>query len=277
MSGAQVGLAEALEITSTPDGWQTRVPEGYDVFGIPHGGFLAALGAQAVLHGSGAPDIFSITIHYLKKGAVGPILWSTSEVGGSRRFTSVRAEGRQGDRVVLAVNALVGDRSSITGPTWTATSPWEPSEARLSPVAGTPEANVPGPAIGERLGVRIDEATLGFVKGEQGSEARMRATVEVDAPNQLTALIACDITPPAVWNALGLSGWVPTVELTAHVRGRPAPGPLGIDVVTRNVAEGFLEEDAEVRDVEGRLIVQSRQLARYSEGPFREREPLQST
>lgn len=61
---------------------------------------------------------------------------------------------------------------------------------------------------------------------------------------------------------MGLSGWVPTVELTAHIRRRPAPGPLRVAITTRNLAGGFLEEDAEVWDFEDRLVAQSRQLAR---------------
>lgn len=76
--------------------------------------------------------------------------------------------------------------------------------------------------------------------------------------------MACDITPPAVWNVLGRKGWVPTVELTAHVRARPASGPLSIEVGTHHVQDGFLEEDALVRDARGRLVVQSRQLARWT-------------
>ena len=64
------------------------------------------------------------------------------------------------------------------------------------------------------------------------------------------------------WRQMGLTGWVPTVELTVHVRCRPAPGPLRVSITTRNLAGGFLEEDAEVWDSAGRLVAQSRQLAR---------------
>ncbi len=47
-----------------------------------------------------------------------------------------------------------------------------------------------------------------------------------------------------------------------HVRAAPAPGWLRVRHATRNVAGGMLEEDAEVWDSAGRLVAQSRQLAR---------------
>ncbi|MCZ0986790.1 thioesterase family protein [Streptomyces diastatochromogenes] len=77
----------------------------------------------------------------------------------------------------------------------------------------------------------------------------------------LSLLLAVDALPPTAFE-IGLKGWVPTVELTVHVRHRPAPGPLRVSITTRNLAGGFLEEDAEVWDSEDRLVAQSRQLAR---------------
>ncbi|MGW2641052.1 thioesterase family protein, partial [Streptomyces sp. NPDC001348] len=77
----------------------------------------------------------------------------------------------------------------------------------------------------------------------------------------LSLLLAVDALPPTAFE-LGIVGWVPTVELTVHVRHRPAPGPLRVAITTRNLAGGFLEEDAEVWDSADRLVAQSRQLAR---------------
>ena len=54
-----------------------------------------------------------------------------------------------------------------------------------------------------------------------------------------------DSLPPTAYN-LGVRTWVPTLELTAYVRARPAPGWLRISMVTRNLLDGQLEEDIEV-------------------------------
>jgi hypothetical protein len=264
-----VPLEEALALEVGPDAVVGRVAEGYDVFGIPHGGYLAALAAKAALARAGLPDLFSVTTHFLRKAAVGPIRFEVEAAGQSRRFRALRASGRQDGQVVLALSALVGDRETIDGPSWEGSAGWDHRSAPLTPPAGAPDAGLPTPAVAERLGLRLDLDTLGFTRGEAAREARVRGTVRATPVDQLLALIACDITPPAVWNVLGPSGWVPTVELTAHIRARPAEGPLGIDVATAHVGGGFLEEDAVVRDDRGALVAQSRQLARYSESPAR--------
>ncbi len=118
--------------------------------------------------------------------------------------------------------------------------------------------------MAEQFGLRLDTEVVGFALGHRADQAHLRGAMDTNVTDQLTALVACDITPPAAWNALGSQGWVPTIELTAHVRARPRPGPLSIEATTHHVQDGFLEEDALVRDVAGTLIVQSRQLARWT-------------
>ena len=73
----------------------------------------------------------------------------------------------------------------------------------------------------------------------------------------LPALV--DAAVPIVLD-LGESGSA-TVELTAHVRARPARGWLACRSTTRFVAGGFREEDFEIWDSPGALVAQSRQLA----------------
>ena len=40
---------------------------------------------------------------------------------------------------------------------------------------------------------------------------------------------------------------------------------MTVEASTRHVADGFLDEDALVLDADGRLVCQSRQLARWTE------------
>jgi hypothetical protein len=123
-------------------------------------------------------------------------------------------------------------------------------------------------AITDRLMLKLDPATLGWALGQPSGRGEMRAWFGLadgrDA-DPLSLLLAVDALPPTAFE-IGLKGWVPTVELTVHVRSRPAPGPLRVSITTRNLAGGFLEEDAEVWDSADRLVAQSRQLARVRLG-----------
>lgn len=256
---------EALAVSR--DGWvvHAEVHVDWDVFGVPHGGYLAALAGRAAVTAAERPDIFTLTTHYLAKATVGPLTFHVDPVGASRRFQSVQVRGVQRERTVLVALASLGDRSELDGPTWTSMAPWRPRPEQLSAPAGHPDQDFPAPAVAEQLGLRLDHATSGFLRSEFGEQATIRAATSTDTVDQFTALIACDATPPALWNALPPRGWVPTVELTAHVRARPVPGPMTIEVGSAHLQDGFLDEDALVRDAAGTLVVQSRQLARWSQ------------
>ena len=269
MDTAQVTtLDEALALHPDGDALTGRVALGWDVFGIPHGGYLLALMGKAVLTATGAPDLFTVTTHYLRKARHEQIRFQVHRVGGSRRLSTVTATATQGDDVVMSTMASVGDRTTIAGPTWRRVEPWDARSARLTPRAGSPEMDASGtlrtPEIAARAGERLDVTTLGFAGGAPDGTGELRAVAEDLPADQVGALLACDVTPPAAWNALTPSGWVPTIELTAHVRARAGTGPLAVTAATRHIADGFLEEDALVHDAQGRLMVQSRQLARWS-------------
>jgi acyl-CoA thioesterase len=52
-----------------------------------------------------------------------------------------------------------------------------------------------------------------------------------------------------------------TIQLTVHLRAKPAPGWLACRATTRFVSGGYHEEDFEIWDANGTLVAQSRQLA----------------
>lgn len=78
-------------------------------------------------------------------------------------------------------------------------------------------------------------------------------------------LVVADCHFPAVFNSRHMNvGWVPTLELNIQIRQRPTDGFLTTWFQTRAITGGYLEEDGEVWDANGHLIVLSRQLALQS-------------
>ena len=151
----------------------------------------------------------------------------------------------------------------------TAVPPDLPPPERCLRAADAPPTFLRHAAMLDRLDLRLDPATAGWAAGRPSGLGQIRGWLRLAdgrEPDPLMLLLAADALPPVAFD-LGLSGWTPTLELTVHVRARPAPGWLRIGLTTRNVAGGLLEEDAEVWDSGGRLVAQSRQLARVSAAP----------
>lgn len=76
----------------------------------------------------------------------------------------------------------------------------------------------------------------------------------------LFALLCGDVSAPVTFG-VNRFGWAPTVQLTAYLRARPADGWLRVMCTTMQIGQEWFDEDHVVVDREGRIIVQSRQLA----------------
>ena len=123
----------------------------------------------------------------------------------------------------------------------------------------------------KRFDLRFHPGQIGWAVGKPGGTAELSAWLRLAdgrEPDPVSLLMVVDALPPTVFE-LGMMGWAPTVELTAHVRAKPAPGWLKVRHVTRNLAGGMFEEDCEVWDSAGRLVAQARQLARQPRSRYR--------
>ncbi len=118
-----------------------------------------------------------------------------------------------------------------------------------------------GLAILSRLDIRLQaqQARAGAAgKAEVSGWIRFQ---DGRAPDALACLLFADAFPPAVFGLLGVVGWVPTAELTVHVRKRPAPGWILGRFCAHDLSDGRVIEDAALWDSSGQLVVQARQLA----------------
>ncbi|MGW4272319.1 thioesterase family protein [Streptomyces seoulensis] len=257
-----------------PGVYDIDLSAGWTIFGAVNGGYLLAVLGRALGDALPHPDPFTISAHYLTASRPGPAVVRTEEIRTGRTLSTGQAslfqyddEGREVERI--RVLASYGDLAALPDDVRTTAEPpaLPPMAQCFGPEDGpAPDAGVS--AIAERLMLKLDPATLGWALGAPSGKGEMRAWFGLadgrDA-DPLSLLLAVDALPPTAFE-LGLQGWVPTVELTVHVRCRPAPGPLRVSITTRNLAGGFLEEDAEVWDSADRLVAQSRQLARVRLG-----------
>ncbi|SPF03647.1 thioesterase family protein [Streptomyces sp. MA5143a] len=250
--------------------YDAHLSAGWTIISAVNGGYLLAMLGRALADTLPHADPFTISAHYLTASRPGPAVIRTDVVRTGRTLSTGQAsllqyddEGREVERI--RVLASYGDLGSLPDDVRTTAKP--PAIPPIEQCFGPDDAPAPVPgssAITDRLFLKLDPSTLGWALGVPSGNGEMRAwfgLADGRDPDPLSLLLAVDALPPTAFE-LGISGWVPTVELTVHVRCRPAPGPLRVSLTTRNLAGGFLEEDAEVWDSADRLVAQSRQLAR---------------
>lgn len=253
-----------------PGVYDAELSAGWTIIHAVNGGYLLAMLGRALGDALPHADPFSVSAHYLTASRPGPAVIRTEVVRTGRTLSTGQAslfqfaeDGTEVERI--RVLATYGDLDALPDEVRTSAEP--PAIAPIEHCFGPSDGPAPIPgssAITERLDIRLDPATVGWAIGAPSGKGEMRGWFGLadgrDA-DPLSLLLTVDALPPTSFE-LGLTGWTPTVELTTHVRCRPAPGPLRVSITTRNLAGGFLEEDAEVWDSAGRLVAQSRQLAK---------------
>ncbi|TVT46883.1 thioesterase family protein [Amycolatopsis rhizosphaerae] len=256
----------ACAVRSLGDGTLTAdLRQEWSIGNHPHGGFLMALIAKAAVavlaeRGDPSAEPLVVSAEFLRPPAIGPVLLRTDLRKIGRRATVVSVRLEQRGRSCVEATVTTG-RLPVRRPDWAdlPSMPVEPPP-RAIPLGGETGEGVFNLAKG--CDVRLDPATAGYLSGRVGDPPRMRLWVRPrhGLPDPYFALLAGDVNPPVVFN-LGRSGWAPTVQLTALLRARPAPGWLRVLVDCRSIHESWFDSDATVVDSAGRLVCQARQLA----------------
>ena len=186
---------------------------------------------------------------------------SAVDVRRSRRASCRSEDGAEVERLsILGVYGDLGEPARSSG----SSSPPElpPVEDCVETRFAPEDVRRIAPLL-ERFGTRLDPAYAGWAVGRPSGSGIIQGWFRLvdDRPlDPIALLMVVDALPPVTFD-LGRPGWAPTLELTAHVRARPAPGPAIVRHATRTISGGQFEEDCEVWDSTGRLVAQSRQLA----------------
>jgi len=251
-------------LADVSDAFTGLVNPAWNIGANPNGGYLLALAAKAMQQCTPAhPDPLSITVHYLRPGLPGqPCRIDTQLLRSGRTLSTVRGTLRQDGQPrleLLATMGQLGEPDAAQAPVLTLPPPAMP------PPEACPSRSAPAQGVDlsilQRLDVRLhpDDA----VPGAAG-RAELRGWIRFTdgrAPDALACLLMADAFPPAVFGLLGLVGWVPTIELTVHLRRRPVPGWLLGRFWAQDLSDGRVIEDGALWDASGQLVVQSRQLA----------------
>jgi hypothetical protein len=232
----------------------------------PHGGYLAAIlmrGLELAAEG-GRRAPRSLTIHFLNTAIAGPFeLRSTKERSGGTLET-VGLRMFQGEKpIVVGLGAVAAARSSaaLREARMPDADPWR--EVAVSHFLTDSGVTDLAPPFAVQLEYRHCVGPAPLSGGEEavaGGWLRFRDGRPLDLP---AAAMLMDAWWPAVWSRLRAVPRTPTIDLTLHFREPLAPTPEPVLAVfrTRLAQDGLMDEEGELWSVDGRLLVQSRQLS----------------
>ncbi len=278
---------------TAPDARFAMAPGGTTPSAI-NGGALLATVMRAVLAESPLPHPVATSAHFLRVAAIAPAQVQVSWLKHGRTAATARAALVQDGKVILDTTMTVGtvtapdestaaenahsdnahsDDAALAALTWTGPPPGFPPIGDcvdLGKWRGTTAADGTS-GYAAQVEVLMDPATTGWRRDEPSGLPEMRGYFRLrdgQDPDAFVLAMAVDGLPPVVFG-LGATGWAPTVELTWHMRAVPSAGPLAVAARARHVGGGWFDEEAEVWDASGRLVAQSRQIARVGRGRIR--------
>jgi acyl-CoA thioesterase len=233
----------------------------WDAMAGVNGGYLLALCTRALGRALPFPDPVVVSGFYLRPGSHGPgeVRTCVLRAGKTTAFgqASLWQDGKERVRATAAFTDLSAS-GSPGQPVYTGAA--APALPPPEECFGLPPGSLPGVPIADRVEYRATEEP-GWLRGQPSGNPvgefwiRFRDGRE---PDVASLPLFVDAAAPVI---LELGALSTTVELTVHVRARPAPGWLACRAATRYVAGGYHEEDFEIWDSTGALVAQSRQLA----------------
>ena len=248
---------------------------GWVVGGGLNGGYLLSVLGNAIKRTfPDKPDPVALSAYYLSASKPGPARIDVEPLRDGGTISTVSASLSQGDVARITALASYGDLDKLGDDVGTTAEPPSipPVDECVPNTFAPPELLKIAPLM-QRFDMRFHPQHVGWAVGSPSGRGELCAwfrLVDGREPDPISLLTVVDALPPVTFD-LGVIGWAPTIELTVHVRAKPAPGWLIVRHATRNVAGGMFEEDCEVWDSAGRLVAQSRQLARQPREMTRKR------
>ena len=241
--------------------WSGFISGQWNIGDNPNGGYLLSVAMAAMLEAVDHPDPLSVTTHFLRPGlgdTACEVRVDVIRVG--RTLSTVRASLLQEGKARLEVLAAFTDLSMPAGldAPITLQRPSLPEpEGCLQRSADDQGVVLP---ILERLDTRLDPASAAPGGSDAAVMTGMIRFADGRAPDARSLLLFADAFPPSPFSLLGPIGWVPTLELTVHVRRRPAPGWITARLETSDLHEGRMVESGALWDNAGQLVAQCRQI-----------------
>ncbi|MCV6613735.1 MAG: thioesterase family protein [Cellvibrionaceae bacterium] len=241
--------------------YRAQVSGNWSIMHAPNGGYLMALLGKAMGLYASQPAPTQITVNYSgKTEEAKPLDIYVRRFGQSRQFDRLEATAKQGDKTVL--KAMGTFMAGYEGHSYS-----EERLSQLSPIeACSARAGIPGLPVFDNVEMRVDPAVAGWMTGQTVDSPEIYGWMRVpsiEAWSPTSIMLACDTCPPSIFVSKGALGWVPTIEMSVHIKAIPTTEWLKVRFHSKYLGSTLLQEDGELWDENDNLVAVSRQLAQF--------------
>ncbi len=247
-------------IEQSPGQFSATTSSNWNIGDNANGGYTTAMVLRAMAASNPHPDPISITTHFLRpiKGDLGVDI-AVETIRTGRTVSTMRGDLVQDGTLRLTTLAAFGDLGAgDQSPEWTVAAPSIPR----------PDDCIHRDALNQGLDIGLMSRCEVRLHPDQIEPSPSKPAqvdgwirfVDGEAPSVAALPLFCDAFPPSVFPRRGFSGWVPTIELTVHVRRRPAPGWIQARFVCDDLDSGRLIETGILWDSAGFVVARSRQI-----------------
>ena len=263
MNSKELFVRDTTVIKQSDNLYTAEVSENWSIGNTANGGYSMTLAARVMSEFLEHKDPLSISAHYLDRVDFGSTEFHVTHLSSSKSLSTARVELIQDNKIKII---FIG--------TFTDFSFKNDMNIYERDVPNFPEYNscevIPykegfNPKLDKNIEKAYAQDSLWWKKDIDNPSSTLNLYMswpEKDNVDLFDLVLFLDATTPPIYNKLGTVGWVPTISLASHVRGLPSEGPLKVIAKTEFVTGGFMEEDREIWDSSGKLVGQSKQMAK---------------
>lgn len=239
-----------------------NITDEWSINGNPNGGYLLAAMLSSMKKCTDKTHAAIITANYISKTLISDAEIKVENISEGRFFNRLQAGLYQDGKEKIRAWGTFSEESDCPGE-----KRYESEEPALAPLDKCITIPEMGPyTLFRNMEVRLDPECAEWFSGKLSSVSVHKGWVRFkdERPHDITGLIImADAFPPPVLSSHGPVAWVPTIELSINIRKIPQSTWLKGFFRSRFITCGLVEEDGEMWDESGELVLISRQISQF--------------
>ena len=255
------------EVTALEPGlageFTAKLDPHWTVGGKPNGGYMLAVLGRAATWASEEFTVVGASAHFLRAPDPGPVDITVHPLRHGRSVSHVRARLSQDGRDSVEALVTLGRLGAGQSARWSRSVSSSASEGFADCVRLHPDPRTFEVPLLNEIDVRLAPASMAWAAGHPSGRGELAGWLSLPdeaAFDPVSLLFAVDAFPPATFD-IAFTGWVPTLQLSVHVRALPAPGPVRILHRAHLITGERVDESCHVWDAHGTLVAHATQLA----------------